>query len=244
MSDSLLMPGMRDERSVFGAPQRWPESDLIGMSEEFGPELAIAAYRSGVFPMPQHGFRGMQLMGWYSPLERGILPLDGLKVSRSLRKTVKRYQITVDAAFERVLAGCADRSRPGGWIDRRIAEVYTTLHEAGIVHSVEAWTDDGRLAGGLYGVNLGGLFAGESMFHHPVIGRDASKAALIGLVDILREGDRPRLLDVQWQTPHLASLGVIEIERSDYLRRLPDALSLPAPHWPSDADPPTPALSG
>ncbi|SDS60806.1 leucyl/phenylalanyl-tRNA--protein transferase [Microlunatus soli] len=227
------MAGLADEGSVFGPPRRWPESDLIGMTEEFGPELAVQAYRSGVFPMPHHGFRGRQLMGWYSPLDRGILPLDGLKVSRSLRKMIKRYRITVDTAFDDVLRGCADRSRPGGWIDRRIAEVYGVLHEAGVVHSVEAWTEDGRLAGGLYGVNIAGLFAGESMFHHPTIGRDASKAALVGLVDILRADGEPRLLDVQWQTPHLATLGVIEVDRTDYLRRLSAALTLPLPHWPS-----------
>lgn len=216
------------------------------MSEEFSPELAVIAYRSGVFPMPQHGFRGRELMGWYSPLERGILPLHGLRVTRSLRKMIKRYRITVDTDFDQVLRRCADRSRPGGWIDHRIAAVYTELHHAGIVHSVEARTDDGRLAGGLYGVSINGLFAGESMFHDPVIGRDASKAALVGLVDILRADGQPRLLDVQWRTPHLASLGVIEVDRDDYLRRLAAALELPPPRWPSgpvepDRDPIRPA---
>lgn len=217
---------------MFGSPRRWPESDLIGMSEEFTPELAVAAYRSGVFPMPQHGFRGRDLMGWYSPLDRGILPLDGLRVTRSLKKMIKRYRITVDTAFDQVLIRCADPSRPGGWIDDRIATVYSTLHDFGIAHSVEAWTDDDQLAGGLYGVSIGGLFAGESMFHDPVVGRDASKAALVGLVDILRMDGHRRLLDVQWQTPHLAGLGVIEIGRDDYLRRLAAALLLPAPRWP------------
>jgi leucyl/phenylalanyl-tRNA--protein transferase len=220
--------------TVFGSARRWPESDLIGMSEEFTAELAVVAYRSGVFPMPHHGFRGRDLMGWYSPLERGILPLDRLRVSRSLKKMIKRYRITLDTAFDEVLRRCADRSRPGGWIDDRIRTVYTTLHHAGIVHSVEARTDDDQLAGGLYGVSIGGLFAGESMFHDPVIGRDASKAALVGLVDILRADNLPRLLDVQWRTPHLASLGVIEIDRDDYLRRLATALELPAPQWAPD----------
>jgi leucyl/phenylalanyl-tRNA--protein transferase len=215
--------------SVFGSPRRWPDSDLIGMSEEFGPELAIAGYRAGVFPMPQHGFRGRELMGWYSPLDRGILPLDGLRVTRSLRKMIKRYAITVDTAFDQVIRRCGDPSRPGGWIDDRILQVYSRLHEDGIVHSVEAWTAEGRLAGGLYGVSLGGLFAGESMFHDPAVGRDASKVALVALVDILRGDGHERLLDVQWQTPHLASLGVIELPREEYLRRLGVALTLPAP---------------
>jgi leucyl/phenylalanyl-tRNA---protein transferase len=214
---------------VFGSPRRWPTNDLIGMSEEFSPELAVAGYRAGVFPMPQHGFRGRDLIGWYSPVDRGILPLDGLNVSRSLRKMIKRYRITVDTAFDEVIARCGDPARPGGWIDDRILDVYSTLHELGIVHSVEARTDDGRLAGGLYGVSLGGLFAGESMFHDPVIGRDASKAALVALVDILRADGAERLLDVQWRTPHLASLGVIEISRTEYLRRLAVALKLLPP---------------
>jgi leucyl/phenylalanyl-tRNA---protein transferase len=214
---------------VFGSPRRWPTNDLIGMSEEFSPELAVAGYRAGVFPMPQHGFRGRDLIGGASPVDRGILPLDGLNVSRSLRKMIKRYRITVDTAFDEVIARCGDPSRPGGWIDDRILDVYSTLHELGIVHSVEARTDDGRLAGGLYGVSLGGLFAGESMFHDPVIGRDASKAALVALVDILRADGAERLLDVQWRTPHLASLGVIEISRTEYLRRLAVALKLLPP---------------
>lgn len=217
--------------AVFGPPARWPDSDLIGMSEEFSPELTVAGYRSGVFPMPQHGFRGRDLIGWYSPLDRGILPLDGLRVSRSLRKMIKRYTITVDTAFDEVIRRCGDPRRAGSWIDDRILDVYTALHEAGIVHSVEARTADGRLAGGLYGVSIGGLFAGESMFHDPVIGRDASKAALVGLVEILTADDHERLLDVQWQTPHLATLGVIEIDRDDYLRRLSVALRLPAPDF-------------
>jgi leucyl/phenylalanyl-tRNA--protein transferase len=227
VSDSAVV-----EQSVFGSPRRWPESDLIAMSEEFSPQLVVAAYCSGVFPMPQTGFRGRDLMGWYSPLDRGVLPLQDLKVSRSLAKMIKRYRIRVDTAFEEVLARCADPSRPGGWIDDQIAETYTLLHHAGVVHSVEAWTDDDKLAGGLYGVSIGGLFAGESMFHDPVIGRDASKAALVGLVDILGGDGVQRLLDVQWRTPHLASLGVIEIDREDYLRRLAAALDLPAPIWP------------
>ena len=172
------------------------------------------------------------VMGWYSPLRRGVLPLDGLSVSRSLRKMLGRYEIRIDTAFDAVLAGCADRRRPNGWIDERIRRVYRELHRQGIVHSVESWTPDGELAGGLYGVSIGGLFAGESMFHRPDIGRDASKVALVALVERLREaGDSGRLLDVQWLTPHLASLGVVEISRPEYLNLLADALRLPPPAW-------------
>ena len=214
--------------SPFGPPKRWRRDDLIAVSEEFDESMVLAAYRQGVFPMPLS--RG--LMGWYSPLVRGVLPLDGLRVSRSLRKMQARYEIRVDTAFGAVLAGCADRNRPSGWIDGDIVAVYRALHQVGVVHSVESWTKDGQLAGGLYGVSIGGLFAGESMFHRDDIGRDASKAALMGLVDLLRADGRPdRLLDVQWVTPHLASLGAVEIPRSEYLRRLARALTVPPPTW-------------
>lgn len=201
----------------------------MALSTEFDADLVLAAYRSGVFPMPADG----GLMGWFSPIDRGVLPLDALRVPRSLRKTAKRYEIRFDTAFDSVLAACGDPSREGAWIDDDIARVYRRLHDAGIVHSVEAWTEDEQLAGGLYGVSIGGLFAGESMFHDPEIGRDASKAALIGLVSLLTaDGTRGRLLDVQWLTPHLESLGVIEIDRGDYLELLDDALQLPGPTWP------------
>jgi leucyl/phenylalanyl-tRNA--protein transferase len=235
------------EQSVFASPARWPRQDLIGVSETFDPDLALAGYRSGAFPMPQDDLRSLlgvrgRLMGWFSPMRRAILPLDGLRITRSLQKMIKRYRLTVDAAFADVLHQCADPSRPGSWIDDRIADVYNQLHRAGVAHSIEAWSDDDRLAGGLYGVSVGGLFAGESMFHRPDIGRDASKVALTRLVDLLRADGLSRLLDVQWRTPHLASLGVVEIDRSDYLNRLSAALELPPPDWSQSADP-TPELS-
>lgn len=217
--------------AVFGDPREWPEDDLVALSTEFDADLVLTAYRSGVFPMPAEG----GLMGWYSPVDRGILPLQALRVPRSLRKTAKRYEIRTDTAFDAVLAACGDPGRDGAWIDGDIARVYRRLHDAGIVHSVEAWTEDGQLAGGLYGVGIGGLFAGESMFHHPEIGRDASKAALIGLVALLTaDGAEGRLLDVQWLTPHLESLGVIEVDRDDYLDLLDTALLVPEPTWPRD----------
>ena len=190
----------------------------------------LQAYRSGVFPMPVR----RNVMGWFSPLERGVLPIDGLRISRSLRRMVPRYRITVDTAFERVLEACADPERPGGWIDDRIMAIYRDLYADGFVHSVEAWTDDDRLAGGLYGVSVGGLFAGESMFHEP-FGRDSSKVALVALVDrLLADGGAGRLLDVQWVTPHLSSLGAFEMPRAQYLQRLAVALALPEPDWSSD----------
>ncbi len=214
--------------SPFGSPRQWRDDDLIAVSREVDAEMVLEAYRSGVFPMPVR----RRLMGWWSPLDRGILPLDGLRVTRSLRKMLGRYEIRVDTAFAQVLDRCADPKRPGSWIDTRIRDIYTDLHHRGIVHSVEAWDRDGLLVGGLYGVSVGGLFAGESMFHDPERGRDASKAALVGLVERLRAaGGDERLLDVQWRTDHLATLGVVEIDRADYLDRLDRALRLPAPDW-------------
>lgn len=225
--------------SPFGAPAGWRANDLIGVSHEFDAELVLQAYACGVFPMPTR----RRLMGWYSPMQRGVLPLDGLRVTRSLRKVLPRYEIRIDSDFEGVLDGCADPERDGGWIDADIREIYAELHAAGHVHSVEAWTPDGELAGGLYGVSIGGLFAGESMFHRPDIGRDASKAALVALVGLLADGGGDgRLLDVQWRTDHLASLGVVEVPRAEYLRRLDRALALPSPGWPATS-PPGPSWS-
>ena len=223
--------------SPFGSPRQWRDDDLIAVSRDVDAEMVLEAYRSGVFPMPVR----RRLMGWWSPLDRGVLPLDGLRVTRSLRKVLGRYEIRVDTDFAQVLARCANPKRPGSWIDARIRDIYTGLHQRGVVHSVEAWTPDGVLAGGLYGVSLGGLFAGESMFHDPVVGRDASKVALVALVERLRAaGGADRLLDVQWRTDHLATLGVVEIDRADYLSRLARALELPAPPWPGSGPGPGP----
>lgn len=201
--------------------------DLVAMGADVEPGTLLAAYRHGVFPMP--GERPRDPMLWFSPAERGIIPLDGLVVSRSLRRAARDFEIRIDTAFTEVVEACADPRRPHGWIDRRIKKAYGALHRLGWAHSVEAWRDD-RLAGGLYGVAIGGLFAGESMFHRE---RDASKVALLGLVEALDErsdGDSGRrLLDVQWSTPHLASLGAIEIPRREYLQRLRQALALPLP---------------
>jgi leucyl/phenylalanyl-tRNA--protein transferase len=152
-----------------------------------------------------------------------VLPLDGLRVSRSLRRSLARYEVRFDTAFDAVVANCADPDRSGRWITPEIAAAYGVLHRLGWAHSVEAWSPGGRLVGGLYGVAIGGLFAGESMFHHET---DASKVALIGLVERLRAGGAT-LLDVQWSTPHLTSLGVVEVPRSTYLERLVEAVHRP-----------------
>jgi leucyl/phenylalanyl-tRNA--protein transferase len=150
-------------------------------------------------------------------------------VSRSLRRSQRRFEVTVDRDFVGVVRGCADRARSGRWITDTIEAAYTELHRLGWAHSVEVWDDEG-LAGGLYGVAIGGLFAGESMFHRAT---DASKVALVALVDVLDDGDPRRLLDVQWVTPHLASLGARGVPRQTYLLLLSAALSLPAPTWPA-----------
>ena len=213
------------------SPTPWtfphPESargDLVALGGDLEPGTLLAAYRQGLFPMRVDDVPSE--MAWWSPSDRGVLPLDGFRVTRSLRQSAKHHTVTVDTAFRDVVAGCADPGRDGGWIDSPITAAYLRLHELGWAHSVEAWRD-GELVGGLYGVAIGGLFAGESMFSR---GRDASKVALLGLIDLLSDeyADR-RLLDTQWQTPHLATLGVVEIARRDYLARLSDALILPLP---------------
>ncbi|HEU4513116.1 MAG TPA: leucyl/phenylalanyl-tRNA--protein transferase [Nocardioidaceae bacterium] len=199
------------------------DDDVVGMGADLEPATLLAAYRHGLFPMP--GERGMPML-WWSPDPRGILPLDRLKVSRSLRTSVRRMEVRVDTAFDEVIRACGDPSRDSGWIDDDIVDAYTELHDLGWAHSVESW-QDGHLVGGLYGVAIGGLFAGESMFHRVA---DASKVALVGLVDLLRdEHADKRLLDVQWSTPHLASLGVVEVPRTTYLDLLNDALEVPLP---------------
>ncbi len=203
--------------------------DLVGVGLDLEPGTLLAAYTAGLFPMRLSGRRGR--LGWWSPDPRGVLPLDGLRVSRSLRRSCRRYEVTVDTEFDAVVAGCADRRRPGGWIGKDFAAAYARLHELGRTHSVEVRRpSDGLLVGGLYGVSIGGLFAGESMFHREPEGRDASKVALVALVGMLRaDGVAGRLLDVQWCTPHLATLGVVEVPRAEYVQRLESALTLPVP---------------
>ncbi|MGI8578790.1 MAG: leucyl/phenylalanyl-tRNA--protein transferase [Nocardioidaceae bacterium] len=198
------------------------DEDQVAIGADVEPGTVLAAYRQGLFPMP---LDDAQPMAWWSPVQRAVLPVDGLRVTRSMRQSARRFSVTVDRAFDEVLTACADPSRPGGWIDARIAAAYTTLHELGWVHTVEVWRD-ARLAGGLYGVVIGGLFAGESMFHRE---RDASKVALMELVRLLGDGQPGRLIDVQWSTPHLASLGAVELPRERYLDLLRIAVSLPPP---------------
>ena len=228
---------MSRTRPIEPAPSRWtfPEGlaqvaaacgdgEVAGIGADLEPGTILAAYRRGMFPRPvRRGVR--EVVAWWSPDPRGIIPLDGLTVSRSLRTSCRRFDIRVDSAFDEVVAACADRRRPGAWISRDMPAAYTRLHQLGWVHSVEAWGHDGGLAGGLYGVAIAGLFAGESMFHRST---DASKVALVALVDRLTAGGAT-LLDVQWVTPHLATLGAVNVPRHDYHRRLDEALARPLP---------------
>ena len=195
--------------------------ELLGGGADLEPGTLLTAYRAGLFPMPLDD----DVLGWWSPDPRGVLPLDGLLVSRSLRRSCGRFTVTVDTAFDDVVAGCADPSRPHGWISADVARAYAALHALGWAHSIEVRDDEGALVGGLYAVEIGGLVAGESMFHRAT---DASKVAVVALVERMRDaGDvSRRLFDVQWRTDHLATLGVVDVPRTVYLRRLRAALEL------------------
>jgi len=193
------------------SPEVADANGLVGVGADLEPGTLLAAYRHGLFPMP---FRKGQI-GWWSPDPRGILPLDGLIVSRSLRASQRKFDIRIDTAFTEVVRRCGDPSRPHGWINDEFIAAYTRLHEMGWAHSIETWRND-ELVGGLYGLRIGGLFAGESKFHTVT---DASKVAVVATVEWMH-ATAGTLFDVQWRTDHLATLGVIEISRTEYLRRL------------------------
>ncbi|MFW5470141.1 leucyl/phenylalanyl-tRNA--protein transferase [Knoellia sp. CPCC 206435] len=200
-----------------------PDDDLVGAGADLEPGTVLAAYRSGLFPMGL-GPDGGRPLGWWSPQPRGVLEPRTFRERRSLRKARARFEIRVDTAFVDVVHRCADPEREGRWITDEIVEAYAALHRLGWAHSIETWRED-RLVGGLYGIAIGGLFAGESMFHAE---RDASKVALAALVDLVRaDGDLRRLIDVQWATEHLRGLGVAEWTRERYLEALGTALDAP-----------------
>ncbi len=216
-------------RWVFDPRGGPPDEDLIAVGADLHPQTLVAAYRRGLFPMGV-GADGAGPIGWWCPNPRGVLESGDLHISRSLLRSLRHFDIRIDTSFEVVVNKCADERRPGRWITGDIATAYAALHELGWAHSIEAWRDDG-LVGGLYGVSIGGLFAGESMFHTCT---DASKAALVGLVQHLEGLDAvqsPWLVDVQWHTPHLGSLGVREVSRERYLDQV--ATLVEQPHrWP------------
>ena len=188
---------------------------------ELTPELLLHGYAIGIFPMAEH--RDDPEMFWVDPRKRGVFPLDGFRISRSLAKTLRRdaYSVTLNTAFGDVIDACADRSET--WINHDIRVLYEELHHQGHAHSLEVWADD-RLIGGVYGVAVGGAFCGESMFSRR---RDASKIALAWLVDLLRRTGFV-LFDTQFLTAHLASLGAIEITRAEYRTYLAQALRVEA----------------
>jgi leucyl/phenylalanyl-tRNA--protein transferase len=208
-------------RWAFPPPSAWPDQDLLILGGDLAPPTLIAAYRQGIFPMIVE--TPAPLLGWWSPEPRGIVPLEALRVSRSLRQSAKRYDVRVDTCFADVIRECANPSRESGWITPDFIDAYTRLHDRGWAHSVEVFDRDGQLAGGLYGVRINGMFAGESMFYAQ---RDASKVALMALVQLMLDSGMT-LLDVQWCTEHLASLGAVEVPRARYLSLLADALGTP-----------------
>lgn len=217
-SDATGPTPLADSAWRFPHPDTADAHGVVGVGADLEPETLIGAYRRGIFPMPV-GEHDPTAIAWWSPPFRGVLDLNDLRVSLSLRQSCRRYEVSANVAFEQVITRCAELPRDGGWISPAIIEAYLGLHELGWAHSVETW-DDGQLVGGLYGVQVGGLFAGESMFH---TARDASKVALVALVSGL-ESCNVSLLDVQWATDHLATLGVREVTRSEYLRRLDAAI--------------------
>jgi leucyl/phenylalanyl-tRNA--protein transferase len=209
---------VEESRWRLPVPSALPNGDLVGVGGDLEPSTIVNAYRRGIFPMEVSG--GAGVLGWWSPDPRGIVPLDGLRVTRSMRQSARQYDVRVDTCFAQVIRACADPAREDGWINEDFIAAYTRLHELGWAHSVEIFDRVGQLAGGLYGVRVDGLFAGESMFH---LRRDASKVALMALVELMRATGMP-LLDVQWCTDHLASLGAVAIARDEYFSRLADAL--------------------
>jgi leucyl/phenylalanyl-tRNA---protein transferase len=208
-SDFLLHPALADDHGI------------VAVGGDLRQERLLLAYRRGIFPWYVEG----EPICWWSPDPRAIFELDGLRLSRRMRRTLRsgRFQVTVNRDFAGVISGCADRDTGGRWLTPAMMAAYTKLHQSGHAHSVEVW-HAGNLAGGLYGVALGGLFAGESMFTRV---RDASKVALAFVVDHLR-ARRFQLFDIQFRTEHTARLGAVEIPRGEYLRRLREALPVPA----------------
>jgi leucyl/phenylalanyl-tRNA--protein transferase len=193
------------------------EQGLVGHGADFEPPTIVAAYRAGCFPWPHPSYERL----WFSPDPRAILPVGGLHVSRRLARTARAggFRVTVDAAFGEVIRSCSLNRPEGSWITPSLTAAYVRLHELGWAHSVEAWTREGDLAGGLYGIRVGRMFGAESMFHRV---RDGSKVALMGFMQWC-ESEGIELVDIQVLTNHTASLGGVEISRDEYLRCLAKA---------------------
>lgn len=208
-------------------PSRWSlrfdadhPSDLVAVGADLEPGTLLAAYRGGLFPMGT-GADGAPPIGWWSPLRRGVLLPGDHHVSRSLRRARGRFTTSIDRDFAAVVRACGDPGRDGRWITPAVNKAYQRLHELGWAHSVEVWDDEGVLVGGLYGVGIGAFFAGESMFHRET---DAGKVAVWVAAEQVLSGAPGSLIDVQWRTSHLATLGVREVDRVAYLGLLDTAL--------------------
>jgi leucyl/phenylalanyl-tRNA--protein transferase len=203
--------------AAFLNPEFADEMGLVGMGGDLSPRRLLHAYTNGIFPWYDDGFP----VCWWSPDPRAIFELEGLRLSRRLQRTIRsgRFRVTINRAFGDVIRGCAVRDE-GTWITDDMVRAYEEMHRLGWAHSVEAWRD-GELAGGLYGVAVGGLFAGESMFHRV---SDASKVALAATIQHLRQRGF-QVFDIQMLTDHTARLGAVEIPRAQYLTRLRQALA-------------------
>lgn len=205
-------------RWAFPHPQTANPLGLVAQGGDFAPGTLVAAYRQGIFPWPH----GEEDYLWFSPGVRAIIPAGGLHVSRRLRRRLRQgvFRASIDHAFGAVLDGCSDREE-GTWITPAYRAAYERLHELGHAHSFEVWTQDGRLAGGLYGLATGGVFAGESMFHSVT---DGSKAAMVAMMQHI-EGQGFAFADVQMPTDHLLRMGARQVRRDDYLEALAEAVS-------------------
>jgi leucyl/phenylalanyl-tRNA--protein transferase len=204
-------------RWTFPSPDLWPDDDdIVAAGADLETDTLLFAYAHGMFPM----FVNKRNLAWWSPVDRGVIPLDGLRVTRSIQQSAKKFTCTVNQAFTEVMTLCGSMRTDGNWINQHFIDAYTDLHNEGHAHSVEVWNEAGELVGGLYGVRINKFFAGESMFH---VETDASKVALMYLVQLMTL-DGMELLDTQWRTDHLESLGCIAIPREKYLQLLASAI--------------------
>ena len=198
----------------------WPKLTRFGSN--WNPETLISAYRVGLFPMPYEIDGKESAIGWWSPKARAVFYPSEIRISTSLKSAIKKFSVSVDQDFEAVIRACGNPDRASGWINEDVITAFTELHQMGVAHSIEVWDQNGDLAGGLYGLELGGVFAGESMFHSVT---NASKVALAHLGQLLNDGSG-RLIDTQWMTSHLKSMGAKPIERREYCRILPSLLAI------------------
>ena len=205
-------------RWTFPSPELWPDDDdIVAAGADLETDTLLYAYAHGMFPM----FVNKRNLAWWSPIDRGVIPLDGLRITRSMRKSAQKFTCTINEAFTDVMTLCGSMRTDGNWITREFINAYSDLHEEGHAHSVEVWNEADELVGGLYGVRINKFFAGESMFH---IQTDASKVALMHLVELMTL-DGMELLDTQWRTEHLETLGCIAIPREEYLQLLASAIA-------------------